>query len=161
MLGLKFNHVNKRGHMCLNANLKWEMPVTERNLGLYPANERRRYNVTPSLIGWAQTENHPCAMVQCPVARSPCTHWARRKFTSIPVPYFLTPVVCWFSLFLNARRGANRYTITHSVKSGSRCSPDHYQVFFGTGDLDGYPALAMYTTVGALALDPVWSAMHV
>ena len=24
-------------------------------LGLYPANERRRYNVTPSLIGWEQT----------------------------------------------------------------------------------------------------------
>ena len=24
-------------------------------LGLHPANERRRYNVTPSLIGWAQT----------------------------------------------------------------------------------------------------------
>ena len=24
-------------------------------LGLRPANERRRYNVTPSLIGWAQT----------------------------------------------------------------------------------------------------------
>ena len=24
-------------------------------LGLYPANERRRYEVTPSLIGWAQT----------------------------------------------------------------------------------------------------------
>ena len=24
-------------------------------LGLRPANERRRYKVTPSLIGWAQT----------------------------------------------------------------------------------------------------------
>ena len=24
-------------------------------LGLCPANERRRYKVTPSLIGWAQT----------------------------------------------------------------------------------------------------------
>ena len=23
--------------------------------GLHPANERRRYKVTPSLIGWAQT----------------------------------------------------------------------------------------------------------
>ena len=27
------------------------------NLGLRPANERRRYKVTPSLIGWAQTYN--------------------------------------------------------------------------------------------------------
>ena len=26
-------------------------------LGLCPANERRRYKVTPSLIGWAQTKN--------------------------------------------------------------------------------------------------------
>ena len=24
-------------------------------IGLHPANERRRYKVTPSLIGWAQT----------------------------------------------------------------------------------------------------------
>ena len=26
-------------------------------LGLPPANKRRRYKVTPSLIGWAQTQN--------------------------------------------------------------------------------------------------------
>ena len=29
-------------------------------LCLRPANERRRYKVTPSLIGWAQTNNQPC-----------------------------------------------------------------------------------------------------
>ena len=29
-------------------------------LGLHPANERHRYKVTPSLIGWAQTYNQPC-----------------------------------------------------------------------------------------------------
>ena len=28
-------------------------------LGLRPANERRRYFVTTSLIGWAQTQNQP------------------------------------------------------------------------------------------------------
>ena len=36
-------------------------------LGLRSANERRRYNVTPSLIGWAQTLNQPwylCTSVQ-------------------------------------------------------------------------------------------------
>ena len=27
--------------------------------GLRPANERRRYKVTPSLIGWAQAKNQP------------------------------------------------------------------------------------------------------
>ena len=29
-------------------------------LGLRPANERRRYKVTLSLMGWAQTKNQPC-----------------------------------------------------------------------------------------------------
>ena len=29
------------------------------NLGLHPANERRRYKVTPSPIGWVQTLNQP------------------------------------------------------------------------------------------------------
>ena len=30
------------------------IPITRLILGLRPANERRRYKVTPSLIGWAQ-----------------------------------------------------------------------------------------------------------
>ena len=30
-------------------------------LGLHPANERRRYFVTTSLIGWAQAYNQPCS----------------------------------------------------------------------------------------------------
>ena len=29
-------------------------------LGLHPANERRRYKVTPSLTGWAQAKKQPC-----------------------------------------------------------------------------------------------------
>ena len=29
-------------------------------LGMGSANERRRYNVTWSLIGWAHTQNDPC-----------------------------------------------------------------------------------------------------
>ena len=29
-------------------------------VGLRPANERRRYFVTTSLIGWAQAQNQPC-----------------------------------------------------------------------------------------------------
>ena len=33
-------------YSCMNSGLI---------LGLRPANERRRYKVTPSLIGWAQT----------------------------------------------------------------------------------------------------------
>ena len=33
--------------------------ISELILGLRPVNERRRYKVTPSLIGGAQTENQP------------------------------------------------------------------------------------------------------
>ena len=29
-------------------------------LGMGSANKRRRYNLTPSLIGWAHTQNNPC-----------------------------------------------------------------------------------------------------
>ena len=32
-------------------------------LNLHPANKRRRYIVTQSLIGWAQTKNQPCRVV--------------------------------------------------------------------------------------------------
>ena len=32
-------------------------------LVLSPANERRRYKVTPSLIGWAQPKNQPCCII--------------------------------------------------------------------------------------------------
>ena len=34
-------------------------------LGMCPANERRRYNVTPSLIGWAHAQNDPCRVYAC------------------------------------------------------------------------------------------------
>ena len=37
-----------------------EVIYTTLILGLRPVNERRRYKVTPPLIGWAQTKNHPC-----------------------------------------------------------------------------------------------------
>ena len=44
-----------RGFACtlLHTTNKWHL--TEPILGLRPANERRRYKVTPSLIGWAHT----------------------------------------------------------------------------------------------------------
>ena len=29
---------------------------------MHPANARRRYNVTSSLIGWAHTQNNPCVI---------------------------------------------------------------------------------------------------
>ena len=38
----------------IHIRLKWQA-ISGLILGLYPANERRRYEVTPSLIGRAQT----------------------------------------------------------------------------------------------------------
>ena len=42
-----------------------ELAISGLILGLRPANERRRYKVTPSLIGWAQTWNQPCTWCHC------------------------------------------------------------------------------------------------
>ena len=34
-------------------------------LCMHPANERWRYTVTPSLIGWMHTQNNPCTSIVC------------------------------------------------------------------------------------------------
>ena len=73
----KYNHIHNFlwyviNHPCPNFNIglakvnygtyEYSSPMyttttwaAELILGLHPANERRRYTVTPSLIGWAQT----------------------------------------------------------------------------------------------------------
>ena len=54
---------------------KWNLPqeaevifdmltISEFILCMRPANERRRYNVTSSLIGWAHSQNGPCDSYQ-------------------------------------------------------------------------------------------------
>ena len=43
------------GPQLFGANWWQQKPLPGLILGLRPANERRCYNVTPSLIGWAQT----------------------------------------------------------------------------------------------------------
>ena len=40
--------------ICINFDFA-KVYLTRLILGFYPANERRRYKVTTSLIGWAQT----------------------------------------------------------------------------------------------------------
>ena len=42
---------------------------TKIRLSLRPANERRRYKVTPSLIGWAQSYNKPGAFLAAKISR--------------------------------------------------------------------------------------------
>ena len=48
----------ERRHQIIKDNLdalQVRKKCRARSLGLRPANERRRYKVTPSLIGWAET----------------------------------------------------------------------------------------------------------
>ena len=51
--GLPYNFINCGGS---DADKTLEPGLM---LGLHPANERRRYFVTPSFIGWAQAYNQP------------------------------------------------------------------------------------------------------
>ena len=46
----------------LTSNSVYVDASTGLNLGLHPANERRRYFVMSSLIGWVQAANQPCCM---------------------------------------------------------------------------------------------------
>ena len=57
-------------------------------LDLHPANERRRYKVTPSLIGWAQTQNQSYrhASMMCHASR-----WVNHSVTA-PIHYLEQ---CW------------------------------------------------------------------
>ena len=48
----KYWHHSDKGALCM----AWTGII----FCVRPANERRRYNVTSSLIGWAHTQNYPC-----------------------------------------------------------------------------------------------------
>ena len=55
----------QRGNIKLDdVNLQVLTLTSKLILGLRPANERRHYKVTPSLIGWAQTQNQPCDITE-------------------------------------------------------------------------------------------------
>ena len=44
----------------LSSDRTWGDTTPGLILGLHPANERQRYKVTPTLIGWVKTQNQPC-----------------------------------------------------------------------------------------------------
>ena len=48
----------------MNPFIEWFPGTTGLILGLHPANERRCYKVTPSLIGWPQTYSESCARLR-------------------------------------------------------------------------------------------------
>ena len=60
-------------------------------LGLRPANERRRYKVTPSLIGWAQAWNQPCMQYFDPDVNTVYDRcvWSNREFLSTCIVMFM------------------------------------------------------------------------
>ena len=56
--GLKLSSIAAVGTIfisCVQPKALGPVSTTGLILCLHPANERRRYNVTPSLIGWAQS----------------------------------------------------------------------------------------------------------
>ena len=63
------------------------MTITETGIILFlrPANARRRYNVTSSLIGWAKKQNDPC--------------WNGSCIELTNIPYLPTWVRCGMSMF--------------------------------------------------------------
>ena len=67
MCGMAHNpHENGRSTLRTNFST-----VSGLILGLRPTNERRRYNVTPSLIGWAQTKNQSYSLYDWQVTAGP------------------------------------------------------------------------------------------
>ena len=50
------------------------------NLCMHPANERRRWNVTSSLTGWAHTENDPWKLYGCCSRVQDTLHWHHIEF---------------------------------------------------------------------------------
>ena len=66
-------------------------------LWMHPANERRRYNVTSSLIGWAHSQNAPC--ITCSLwgestgnlGVSTIGHWSDSCLSTISVPVYGRP----------------------------------------------------------------------
>ena len=53
--------------------------------GLRPANERRRYFVMASLIGWAQAQNQPCESVIVLTLRFPGLEKQRGWEPDVPI----------------------------------------------------------------------------
>ena len=71
MCGMAHNP-HENGRSTLRTNFSTVLGLI---LGLCPTNERRRYNVTPSLIGWAQTKNQSYSLYDWQVTAGPaCSH---------------------------------------------------------------------------------------
>ena len=90
--------------------------ITGLILGLCPANERRGYFVTMSLIGWVQAENEHCyTMVEWNMVVTLSNNFDRQIGTD---PSFLPhqPLRCWSHIYVKPKFGC------HSVCTGSLAS---------------------------------------
>ena len=96
-------------------------------LGLRPANERRRYFVTTSLIGWAQAWNQPwCTLCRQPLAQetgqliwleTPTLLSGLEGISVILAPYFNFP---WYILLHNVGRIRHWHNVFNSCWNYNR-----------------------------------------
>ena len=92
-------------------------------LGMDAANERRRYNVTSSLIGWAHAQNDPGWLIVLSYAEIPSfssnqpsdAMWRRRIVSTLDqVIYFIltAPSIAWFTMLICVYREMLKNTLS-------------------------------------------------
>ena len=86
-------------------------------LGLHPAHERRRYKVTPSLIGWAQTKNQPWN-------ETGARHWMTVRFS-----YFLWRGRFWGAIIRDSIKTRPAIFIVWALKQEHRAAYGQSEAF--------------------------------
>ena len=74
IIGQKWQEWGQHGLCSNNSNMIPDLRHFKNTgliVGLHPANERRCYKVTSSLIGWAQTYNQPWKCIRAHISESP------------------------------------------------------------------------------------------
>ena len=87
-------------HMCISLTIFSRIHSTGQILGLPPANERRRYFVITSLIGWAQALNQPWYHMICVYINIYIYIMLHcmQHLLSLILSNFIMSTFCWLSL---------------------------------------------------------------
>ena len=100
-------------------------------LCMSPANDRWRYNVTSSIIGWAHIQNDPCDYVSkdtCPYGDSVAVGHLNIKVTSFQYrdSHYKDKTVSWPSYLYNG----NHHTRKDGLETGPYlfCRQNHYKI---------------------------------
>ena len=86
-----------------------------------PVNERRRYNVTSSLIGWAHTQKY--TSWQYYTSKAIQIRTRGKRWTQKDTPYYGWPMGCWVSwpqLKIEDKRGTTNDNSEQNVRSRDR-----------------------------------------